>query len=103
MNRYSEWKKMGASKVTQTSYATKEDVILLRTEMQRNKEQVDKDCEYWACRVDDLYNRHDTMRKDLNDMRWYNDALQLLLHKIDELEQAPKIGKRRRRVTISYD
>jgi hypothetical protein len=101
--KYSDWMKMGASKVTPIQYLTPEDFHLLRAEMQQNKEKVDKDCEYLARRIADLYERHDIMREDLNVMRWHDDALRHLLNKMDELECAPKARKRRRRVTISYD
>ena len=103
MNRWSDWKPTGISKVTQAQYLTPEDFHLLRTEIQQNKEQVNRDCDDLACRIADLYNRHDIMRGDLNEMRWHDGALRHLLNKMDELETAPKTGKRRRRVTISYD
>ena len=103
MNRWSDWKPMGVSKVTQTQYIDQHDFILLRTEMQQNKERVDRDCDDLSRRIADLYNRHDIMREDLNVMRWHDGALRHLLNKIDELECAPKAKKRRRRVTIIYD
>ena len=103
MNKYSDWIRMGTSKVTQAQYLTPEDFHLLRTEIQQNKEKVDKDCEYLARRIADLYDRHDTMRGDLNAMHWHDGALRHLLSRMDELEAAPKTGKRRRRVTICYD
>ena len=103
MGRYSDWMRMGASKVTPIQYLTQEDFRLLRTEIQQNKEKIDKDCEYLARRIADLYNRHDIMREDLNEIRWHDGALRHLLNKMDKLEAAPKTVKRRRKVTISYD
>lgn len=98
--KYSDWIKMGTSNVTQIEHLTQEDFHLLRSEIQQNKEKVDKNCEYFERCIVDLYARHDTMREDLNEMRWHDGVLRHLLSRMDELEGAPKIGKRRRRVTI---
>jgi hypothetical protein len=101
MNRYFERNQQ--ARTAQRVCITTDDFNLLRAEIQQNKEKVDKDCDFLANRITDLYNRHDTMREDLNEMHWHDGALRHVLNKIDELEQAPKAGKRRRRVTISYD
>ena len=74
----------------------KEEIILAqnaRSNMTNKIGQNAEDIKY-------LYNKHNTMRNDLNDLMNYIDYLK---YHINEQESAPKVGKRRRRVVIQYD
>lgn len=71
----------------------KEEVILAQTARSKMTDKIGQNAE---C-IEDLYNRHDTMRGDLNDLINYVDYLKRY---ISEQESAPKVEKRRRRVTI---
>lgn len=79
-------------------YATKEElkeeVLLAQNARAKMTTKIGQHEEY----ITDLYNRHDTMRNDLNDLMQYADYLQRYINNREET--APKVGKRRRRVTI---
>ena len=76
-----------------TKEELKEEVILAQNARSKMTDKIGQNAEY----IEDLYNRHDTMRGDLNDLINYVDYLKRY---ISEQESAPKVGKRRRRVTI---
>lgn len=79
-------------------YATKEElkeeVMLAQNARAKMTRVIGQHGEY----IEDLYHRHDTMRNDLNDMMQYVNYLHQCIN--DREEAAPKVGKRRRRVTI---
>ena len=78
-------------------YATKEElkeeVLLAQNARAKMTTKIGQHEDYIA----DLYHRHDTMRNDLNELMQYANYLHRY---INDREVTPKVGKRRRRVTI---